>query len=173
MAVLSDCAAASDRSSLDVKAIHAATPDISSFPMFRLDCVEAKNNLAEVALDLKNQVIEHVAAHNRERMEHCDHTYQDIADKLLAIPLNAEEIAVLKNYASGSHAEVRALNNEFMEQTVKRIEFLFANDYKHTPPETILVNTSWNWMTKMVAVQKYLEIMMSRFRNSKFFMQMF
>jgi dynein heavy chain len=137
-----------------VKAIGASTPDVSFFPMFRLSCVDAKHELAEVALDLKNQIIEHVAGMNRERMEHNDRAYQDITDRLLEPPNNAEEVATLKNYASNSHSEVRTLNNEFMEQTVKRIAFLFANDYKHTPPETILINTSWTWMTKMVSVQK-------------------
>lgn len=79
-----------------VATIRDVTPDLCFYPMFMVNCFDAKQVLKKKAEGLRAQIVEHVSTANHVHMTDMCREYQDLANRLVEEPADSAELKSLQ-----------------------------------------------------------------------------
>ena len=146
--------------------IRRAVPDLCYYPMFMVECYEAKQKLAKVAGDLKKEIIEHCCGANHDHMTEICKSYQMMADRLTDDPTDPDELKALIEFSNHSAETERRLADEYDQRVYERMRFLLDLEHRFSKDEMQLFVTTHQWPANLKNFQaKSREIQGNRKRH--------
>ena len=132
-----------------VDAIRDVTPDLCFYPMFMVNCYEAKQVLKKKAEGLRAQIVEHVSSANHVHMTDMCREYQDLANRLVEEPADSAELKTLQEFAVRAMEDLKRLESEYLLQVYERVRFLLEAEHRSSKEDLQLFNTTYNWPNSM------------------------